>query len=202
MSTSPVAKPAVIDKFDQEGNLIESFGDTTPSPNGQLAGTATPAGSFSPVRWHLPQLLRHRRRSGHQRPLRDRRRPPGDRRLRPDRRLPPPDHLHPHWPLPGWWRIGCLQHCRQRHQRQRLRRQREFGPRLSVRFLRQLCQYLGRRHPAQRLGVSDTRRQLWIRLDFGCHRRRHRQRIRQLRDLPRSQCFRCHRQLHLPPGRR
>ncbi len=39
---------AVIDKFDDEGNLITSFGDTTPSPNGQLAGSATPAGSFSP----------------------------------------------------------------------------------------------------------------------------------------------------------
>jgi DNA-binding beta-propeller fold protein YncE len=39
---------AVIDKFDQDGNLITSFGDTTPSPNGQLAGAATPAGSFSP----------------------------------------------------------------------------------------------------------------------------------------------------------
>lgn len=38
----------VIDKFDDEGNLITSFGDTTPSPNGQLAGSATPAGSFSP----------------------------------------------------------------------------------------------------------------------------------------------------------
>jgi hypothetical protein len=38
----------VIDKFDDEGNLITSFGDTTPSPSGQLAGSATPAGSFSP----------------------------------------------------------------------------------------------------------------------------------------------------------
>lgn len=37
----------VIDKFDQNGNLITSFGDTTPSPNGQLAGTTTPAGSFN-----------------------------------------------------------------------------------------------------------------------------------------------------------
>jgi DNA-binding beta-propeller fold protein YncE len=40
---------AVIDKFDQEGNLITSFGDSSPSHNGQLAGTATPAGSFSPA---------------------------------------------------------------------------------------------------------------------------------------------------------
>ncbi|MGA8744564.1 MAG: hypothetical protein WB507_01715 [Solirubrobacterales bacterium] len=38
----------VIDKFDQNGNLITSFGDTSPSPNGQLAGLATPAESFYP----------------------------------------------------------------------------------------------------------------------------------------------------------
>jgi phosphodiesterase/alkaline phosphatase D-like protein len=38
----------VIDKFDENGNLITSFGDTTPSLNGQLAGHETPAGSFSP----------------------------------------------------------------------------------------------------------------------------------------------------------
>ena len=37
----------VIDKFDENGNLITSFGDTTPTPNGQLSGTATPAGSFA-----------------------------------------------------------------------------------------------------------------------------------------------------------
>ena len=36
----------VIDKFDASGALIESFGDTTPTPNGQLAGTATPDKSF------------------------------------------------------------------------------------------------------------------------------------------------------------
>jgi DNA-binding beta-propeller fold protein YncE len=39
----------VIDKFDEDGTLITSFGDTTPSPDGQLAGAATPAGSFSPA---------------------------------------------------------------------------------------------------------------------------------------------------------
>jgi DNA-binding beta-propeller fold protein YncE len=38
----------VIDKFDDNGNLITSFGDGTPSPNGQLVGTATPDGFFSP----------------------------------------------------------------------------------------------------------------------------------------------------------
>ncbi len=38
----------VIDKFDENGNLINSFGDTTPTANGQLAGLKTPAGSFSP----------------------------------------------------------------------------------------------------------------------------------------------------------
>ena len=39
---------AVIDKFDQNGNLISTFGDTAPAANGQLAGVKTPAGSFSP----------------------------------------------------------------------------------------------------------------------------------------------------------
>ncbi len=39
----------VINKFDQNGNLISSFGDSTPSPNGQLAGLDTPAESFSRV---------------------------------------------------------------------------------------------------------------------------------------------------------
>jgi hypothetical protein len=39
----------VIEKFDQNGNLIAFFGDTEPSPNGQLAGLKTPAGSFSPA---------------------------------------------------------------------------------------------------------------------------------------------------------
>ena len=38
----------VIDKFDENGNLIASFGDTTPSQNGQLKGLETPAKSFSP----------------------------------------------------------------------------------------------------------------------------------------------------------
>lgn len=43
----------VIDKFDQNGNLIESFGDTKngadeSEPNGQLAGLKSPAGSFEP----------------------------------------------------------------------------------------------------------------------------------------------------------
>lgn len=38
----------VIDKLDDEGNLIAGFGDTTPAANGQLAGLKTPAGSFSP----------------------------------------------------------------------------------------------------------------------------------------------------------
>src|SRR5262249_44575200 len=39
---------AVIDKFDQSGNLITTFGDTTPSPNGQLAGNETGDTSFNP----------------------------------------------------------------------------------------------------------------------------------------------------------
>ncbi len=49
----------MIDKFDEDGNLIESFGDTVippgepeegePAPDGRLAGLATPAGSFSPA---------------------------------------------------------------------------------------------------------------------------------------------------------
>ncbi len=43
------ANDKVIDKFDENGNLIASFGDTTPSANGQLAGLKTPAGSFSPA---------------------------------------------------------------------------------------------------------------------------------------------------------
>ena len=38
----------VIDKFDESGNLITSFGDSEPTHNGQLAGLATPAGSFAP----------------------------------------------------------------------------------------------------------------------------------------------------------
>jgi NHL repeat len=37
----------VIDKFDQDGNLIASFGDSV-VPDGQLAGLKTPAGSFAP----------------------------------------------------------------------------------------------------------------------------------------------------------
>jgi hypothetical protein len=37
----------VIDKFDASGTLISTFGDSSPGPNGQLAGTGTPAGSFS-----------------------------------------------------------------------------------------------------------------------------------------------------------
>lgn len=40
---------AVIDKFDQDGNLISGFGDTTPTPDGQLKGLATPATEFSPA---------------------------------------------------------------------------------------------------------------------------------------------------------
>ena len=42
------AHNGVIDKFTPEGELIKSFGDTEPSPNGQLAGLHTPAGSFEP----------------------------------------------------------------------------------------------------------------------------------------------------------
>jgi sugar lactone lactonase YvrE len=38
----------VIDKFDEGGNLITSFGDSEPAHDGQLAGLATPAGSFTP----------------------------------------------------------------------------------------------------------------------------------------------------------
>ena len=53
---------AVIDKFDSNGNLIASFGDTengithTPEPNGQLTGLETPAGSFSPASHSLSVL--------------------------------------------------------------------------------------------------------------------------------------------------
>lgn len=38
----------VIDKFTESGELITTFGDSEPSPNGQLAGLKTPAESFSP----------------------------------------------------------------------------------------------------------------------------------------------------------
>ncbi len=40
---------AVIDKFDQNGNLLSGYGDAIPSADGQLHGTGTPAGSFSPA---------------------------------------------------------------------------------------------------------------------------------------------------------
>ncbi len=40
---------AVIDKFEPNGELVASFGDTSPSSNGQLAGIGTPAGSFAPA---------------------------------------------------------------------------------------------------------------------------------------------------------
>ena len=36
-----------VEKFDSSGHLITSFGDATPSPDGKLLGTETPAGSFS-----------------------------------------------------------------------------------------------------------------------------------------------------------
>jgi DNA-binding beta-propeller fold protein YncE len=39
---------AVIDKFDENGKLIASFGDSSPTHNGQLAGLETTAKSFSP----------------------------------------------------------------------------------------------------------------------------------------------------------
>ncbi len=39
---------AVIDKFDAGGTLINEFGDTEPTANGQLAGLETAAKSFSP----------------------------------------------------------------------------------------------------------------------------------------------------------
>lgn len=38
----------VIDKFTEDGELITTFGDSKPSPNGQLEGLETPAESFSP----------------------------------------------------------------------------------------------------------------------------------------------------------
>jgi len=38
----------VIDKFTENGELITTFGDSEPSPNGQLAGLKTPAKSFIP----------------------------------------------------------------------------------------------------------------------------------------------------------
>jgi DNA-binding beta-propeller fold protein YncE len=40
------ATHAVVVKLDESGAPIASFGDTAPSADGQLAGTATPAGSF------------------------------------------------------------------------------------------------------------------------------------------------------------
>lgn len=39
---------AYVEKFDSSGNLVASFGDTTPAHNGRLAGSETPAGSFAP----------------------------------------------------------------------------------------------------------------------------------------------------------
>jgi sugar lactone lactonase YvrE len=39
---------AYVEKFDSSGNLVASFGDTTPAHNGKLAGSETPAGSFAP----------------------------------------------------------------------------------------------------------------------------------------------------------
>jgi hypothetical protein len=36
-----------VDKFDATGKLITTFGDNSPTANGQLTGAATPAGSFS-----------------------------------------------------------------------------------------------------------------------------------------------------------
>jgi hypothetical protein len=47
---------ALVFKFDESGNLISSFGDTTPAHNGQLAGLETTAGSFAPpgpVSWGI-----------------------------------------------------------------------------------------------------------------------------------------------------
>jgi DNA-binding beta-propeller fold protein YncE len=41
------SEAGVVDKFDAEGKLIDSFGDSKPSPNGQLAGAETPAGGFA-----------------------------------------------------------------------------------------------------------------------------------------------------------
>ncbi len=40
---------ATVQKFDAEGNLITSFGDSSPSHNGKLAGVQTPAGSFAEI---------------------------------------------------------------------------------------------------------------------------------------------------------
>jgi DNA-binding beta-propeller fold protein YncE len=39
---------AVIEKFDEDGNLITTFGDSSPSHDGQLAGLETPGKSFIP----------------------------------------------------------------------------------------------------------------------------------------------------------
>jgi hypothetical protein len=38
----------VVVKVDEDGNLVESFGDTSPAHNGRLSGAETPAGSFVP----------------------------------------------------------------------------------------------------------------------------------------------------------
>jgi DNA-binding beta-propeller fold protein YncE len=38
---------STVQKYDSSGNLITSYGDTTPSPDGQLHGTALPGGAFS-----------------------------------------------------------------------------------------------------------------------------------------------------------
>jgi hypothetical protein len=40
------ATDMVVDKFDATGKLITSFGDSTPTPDGQLAGAAAPTGAF------------------------------------------------------------------------------------------------------------------------------------------------------------
>jgi hypothetical protein len=37
----------LVQKFDSSGALVASWGDSTPTPNGQLAGTAAPGGPFS-----------------------------------------------------------------------------------------------------------------------------------------------------------
>jgi hypothetical protein len=43
-----IANPGgTVQKYDSSGNLITSYGDTSPSPDGRLHGTALPGGAFS-----------------------------------------------------------------------------------------------------------------------------------------------------------
>jgi sugar lactone lactonase YvrE len=45
-----------VEKFDSSGNLVTSFGDSTPGPDGRLRGSATPAGAFEELAPYPGQL--------------------------------------------------------------------------------------------------------------------------------------------------